>query len=63
MPNLMPFGTAVHDYITGFAGTITARAEYITGQKMYLVEADADETNEIKAEWIVAERLKVSAME
>ena len=51
-------GDQVKDKITGFTGTVTARAEYIGGQVTYLVEAPMIGA-EKRSDWIDQARLEI----
>lgn len=46
----------VKDIITGFSGVITARAEYLNGESIYLLEAVVG--NKPVIEWFPEGRLK-----
>ena len=46
----------VKDNITDFSGVITARAEYLNGESIYLLEAKVD--NKPVVEWFPKGRLK-----
>lgn len=47
----------VKDNVTGFSGVITARAEYLNGEPLYLLEANVD--NKPVMEWFLEGRLEV----
>lgn len=47
----------VKDIVTGFSGVITARAEYLNGESIYLLEAKVD--NKPVVEWFPEGRLEV----
>jgi len=49
-------GVEVTDEITGYSGTITGRAEYLTGCRQYCVTSKAKD-NVFKSTWFDEERL------
>lgn len=56
----LKLGARVRDKITGFAGTLTAKAEYLHGEPQGLVEAEILETKSGKPEqmWLTLTRLE-----
>ena len=49
------------DVVTGFAGRVTGRVDYITGCRQYLVQPAVNEEGDYKsALWFDESRLKVS---
>ena len=50
-------GQRVEDNITGFAGTVTGIAEYITGCRQALVVARVKEDGDFKSHWFDEDRL------
>lgn len=46
----------VKDIVTGFSGIITARAEYLNGESLYLLEATVDDKPVV--EWFPEGRLE-----
>ena len=54
----LKLGMQVEDKITGFKGTLTAKAEYITGCTQYLVSPRVDKDGKhVDGRWIDDERL------
>lgn len=56
---MLDFGTTVTDTNTGYSGKITGRAEYDTGDILYLVE-NLDSTGNPIERWINVKRLSVN---
>ena len=55
---LIELGDSVVDRITGFQGTVTAIAKYLTGSDRALVEAFCDDPHKVgESLWIDLERL------
>ena len=53
-------GTRVRDKITGFSGTITGRADYITGCNNYLVQPQNDKDDKyVDSHWFDEMRLEL----
>jgi len=50
-------GDQVRDRVTGFTGTVTARAEYLYEQDAFLVENVVEPGRSAKAVWTPAARL------
>lgn len=56
----IPRGSTVKDNITGFAGVVTGRCDYITGCNQYAVQpAKKDDGTFIEARWFDEHRLAV----
>lgn len=55
---MLDFGTTVTDTNTGYSGKITGRAEYDTGEILYLVE-NIDSTGNPIERWINEKRIEV----
>jgi hypothetical protein len=56
----MELGDAARDTITGFAGVLVGRAEYLTGCEQFLVEAKSKDGDPPKSSWIDGDRLEVT---
>ena len=51
-------GDVVRDDVTGYTGTVTGRANFITSSDRFCVEAPVDDTGRpVPAEWFNASRL------
>lgn len=56
-------GSPAEDEITGFSGTVTGRAEYLTGCRQYLVTPRCDDPSKLnEAHWFDEDRLKVHTL-
>lgn len=53
---MIALGEKVVDQVTGFKGTVTARAEYLHGDPRCLVE-NLSKDGDVKTEWFDAARL------
>ena len=53
----IPLGEKVTDNVTGFSGTITGRAEYITGCRQYCIVGQSENGKAAAAEWFDESRL------
>lgn len=53
-------GVPVMDKITGFRGTVTARAEYLTGCLQYCVAPQVKDNDFKRSEWLDEDRLEVT---
>ena len=51
-------GVKVKDIITGFQGTITGRAQYMTGCNQYGVQPPTDKGKWVDAQWFDENRLE-----
>jgi hypothetical protein len=59
-PNKIQLGNWVEDKITGFAGYVTGRVEYITGCNQILVQPKCKEGGEfVDSRWVDETRLQV----
>ena len=54
----MELGQKAKDKITGFAGTITATADYLSGSKRCQIEALEPTTGKLMQEWFDANRVE-----
>lgn len=50
-------GTKVKDSVTGFAGVVTGRADYVTGCRQYLVSAKGTKSKTGETGWFDEGRL------
>lgn len=50
-------GAKVKDSVTDFRGVVTARAEYLTGCRQYLVQPKADKGKFVEGNWFDEDRL------
>ena len=55
---MLDFGTIVTDTNTGYSGKVTGRAEYDTGEILYLVE-NIDSTGNPIERWINEKRIEI----
>lgn len=57
-----PRGVEVRDLLTGFAGTVTGRADYITGCNQYLVQPPIDKDGKaVDPRWLDENRLVMTS--
>ncbi len=52
-------GTKVKDVVTGFKGTVTGRAEYLTGCRQYCVIPKSEGNKAAEGNWFDEQRLEV----
>ena len=58
MPDFkLELGAKAKDHVTGFSGTITGRAEYLTGCRQYCIAAKAEGNKCGQSEWFDEDRL------
>ncbi len=55
-------GHKAHDTITGFKGTITGVAYYLSGCTQYLIEAQAGKNDKATSGWFDDSRVKVTQL-
>ena len=58
-PFAFDMGTKVEDKITGFTGTITGVARYVTGCDNYLVQPPAKDADYKEGRWLDEGRLQI----
>ena len=57
----IPRGANVVDVVTGFAGQVTGRADYVTGCNQYLVQPPVDKEGKyVAGQWFDENRLNCS---
>jgi hypothetical protein len=57
MNQRLPLGAKARDVVTGFTGTITGVARYLTGCDQYVLTAPVGADGEVKAHWYDDNRL------
>ncbi|MDK8871517.1 hypothetical protein [Paracoccus sp. SSJ] len=58
-PFAHPLGFEATDMVSGFSGTITGRADYISGCRQYCLQAPSKDGEFKQAQWFDEERLQV----
>lgn len=56
---MISLGVKAKDKITGFAGTVTGRAQYLTGCDQYLLNPPAKDGALVDSQWFDEQRLEV----